>query len=146
MVGFRESIKMFFTRAFDFEGRSTRAEYWWAYLFYLLVVITLSIALFIFDDMSGDLESSKTAVGIFAGLFGLILFLFVIVCIIPSIALVVRRFHDLNQTGWLYLVLLIVSLLVPAWIGRLIWFMFPGTQGPNNYGEDPYDDFFEIFE
>lgn len=148
MVGFGDAVKMFFTRYVDFEGRSTRAEYWWFFLFYWLVIIGLFIPIIILAGISDGFENDAAVVpAIFAVLLGVILFLFIVICIIPSIALAVRRFHDLNQTGWLYLVFFIVGLFIPfAGLIQIIWFIFPGTVGPNQYGEDPYDDFFEVFE
>lgn len=147
MVSFSEAVKMFFTRAFDFEGRSTRAEYWWFFLFYLLVIIVAVILVVVLAGVSGGFEEDAGGPGIFATLVIILVGLFVLVCIIPSISLAVRRFHDLNQTGWLVLVFYVLGLIIPfAGLIQLIWFCFPGTVGPNKFGEDPYDDFFAVFE
>ena len=57
--------------------------------------------------------------------------LYVLAIIIPSIALCVRRLHDLNLTGWIYLGVV------------------PGTKGPNEYGSDPKNpdgDIIDAFE
>ena len=73
----------------------------------------------------------------------LFLGLFLVVWIahlVPSIALVVRRFHDLDQTGWLYLLFLILSFIpvigLLVSISMIVWFCFRGTDGPNKYGPD----------
>lgn len=61
--------------------------------------------------------------------------------IIPNIALMVRRFHDLNQTGWLVLVFILLGIIplvgMLASLAQIIWFAMPGTVGPNKYGADP---------
>ena len=72
--------------------------------------------------------------------------LFYLVNLIPGIAVKVRRFHDLGQTGWLVLVFWAVNLIVPfAEFGRMIWFAFQGEQGSNQYGPDPLANDADIF-
>ena len=67
--------------------------------------------------------------------------IFSLVNFLPSIMLSIRRFHDLNQTGWLVLAFFIFGNM--AYLGlfvslaNFIWFSFPGTDGPNQYGPDP---------
>jgi uncharacterized membrane protein YhaH (DUF805 family) len=54
--------------------------------------------------------------------------------LIPSIAVAVRRFHDQNQSGWLYLLCLI------PYVGGIVLLVFmclDGTPGPNRFGPDP---------
>ena len=61
--------------------------------------------------------------------------------IVPGIALSVRRFHDLGQTGWLVLVFAILGAIpligLLASLAQIIWFAMPGNTGPNKYGPDP---------
>lgn len=63
--------------------------------------------------------------------------------LIPNIALQVRRLHDLGQTGWIYLGVIIGGLIPVVGglvqLGFLIWMAFPGNVGPNKYGDDPKD-------
>jgi len=70
-----------------------------------------------------------------------ILVLFGLACIVPLIALSVRRWHDLGQTGWLVLVFGILGAIplvgILASIANLIWFARSGNVGPNHYGPDP---------
>ena len=137
-MGMGEAIGLFFSRYTDFQGRSRRAEYWWYYLAVILVSVVFGVLLGLLGgfDSSGELDLSGPGmiiVGIGA-LLGLAI-------IIPSIALAVRRFHDLGQTGWLVLVFGILGAIpligILATIGQLIWFAMPGTVGPNQYGPDP---------
>ena len=99
-----------------FGGRARRKEYWMFYLIYLIIVVVLSMV-----------EMALGLYGMLAGLFSLAL-------LIPSIAVGVRRLHDINKSAWMLLVGLIP--LVGAII-LLIWALQPGTQGDNDYGPDP---------
>tara|TARA_Y100001970_G_scaffold283326_1_gene398153 strand:- start:283 stop:549 length:267 start_codon:yes stop_codon:yes gene_type:complete len=62
--------------------------------------------------------------------------LFVILNIIPGIMLAIRRFHDLNRSGFWVLINLIPVIGV---IIVFIWFCFKGTEGQNRFGENPLD-------
>ena len=78
-VGFREAISMGIRNYFVFEGRSTRAEYWWWIVFLILATIPLTIAGFIIPLLGQAFQ-----------LFTLI----------PSISLTARRLHDIGKSGW----------------------------------------------
>ena len=47
MVSFPDAIKLFFSRYVDFQGRSTRAEYWWVYLFNLIIFGVWALLFFV---------------------------------------------------------------------------------------------------
>jgi len=131
MVGFVDAVKMFFGRYTDFKGRSSRSEYWWVALFNILVMIIPLMMLM--GSYGGNLDAMEAgALPAGGGLWVAILAIYCLAILIPSIALVVRRFHDLNQTGWLYL---LVGML--ASLGMLVWFAMRGTIGDNKYGADP---------
>jgi len=137
---------MFYKRAFDFEGRSTRAEYWWVILFYLIAYVLFFIFIAVGAGLAEGLGAGSSVGSIFAviGVVGLLLFW--LIGIIPHIALAWRRFQDMDQPGFLSVVFLVVNLLLPTIIVQWIWFCFPGTHGSNQYGEDPFDDFIDVFE
>lgn len=117
MIGFVDASKLFFTRGFEFRGRSSRAEYWWSYLMILLVLTV------------GALLSS--VLGEFALLIVGIFFLF---ALIPMTALGIRRLHDTNKSAWW----LLISIIPFASLLLLVFYCLRGTSGPNKYGEDPY--------
>jgi uncharacterized membrane protein YhaH (DUF805 family) len=54
--------------------------------------------------------------------------------LVPGLAVVVRRLHDLNKSGWYYFIALIP--LVGAII-LLVWFCTEGDRHSNQYGDDP---------
>ena len=54
--------------------------------------------------------------------------------LIPSIAVTVRRLHDIDRTGWWILMNLVCCI---GWIVLLVFNVTPGTEGDNKYGPDP---------
>jgi uncharacterized membrane protein YhaH (DUF805 family) len=105
-----------------FGGRSRRKEYWYFVLFSLIVSLVLSAI----DALLGTFSSS-TNVGLLGGIYGLAI-------IIPSIAVSVRRLHDIDRTGWWVLIS-----LVPV-IGTIVLLVFAaleGTPGENRFGPNP---------
>ena len=145
-----EWMFMPYRRYADFTGRSCRREYWMYSLFLLVVYAVLAIAAALVVRGVGifnmtDMEQITVAlvhqpmlwliVGL-AGLFSLVNF-------IPSIAIVVRRLHDMNVSGWWYLAYVGVS-LVPylqglVFLGFMVFLCLRGTAGPNRFGGDPLD-------
>lgn len=137
-VGFGEAISMFYSRYFDFSLRSSRAEYWYFTLYTFLVTIgalVVMIPLFVSYDETVD------AFPVGGVLIILFLLMFYMVNAIPSLALNVRRLHDLGQSGWMYL-LYIFLMMIPfigffASVGWLVIMCLRGTVGHNQYGADP---------
>ena len=109
----------------DFEGRSRRREFWYFTLFHIL----LSIGAVFLDNLFG-----------FTGLAietGPIQLLYILIMLIPAIAVSVRRLHDIDKTGFWYL---LIFLPILGWIWLLIFFLREGTYGPNKYGPDPKEE------
>lgn len=109
----------------NFNGRARRSEYW----YFALVNVIISIVLAIVDSIIG--------MQLLGGIYSLAL-------LIPSIAVGVRRLHDIGKSGWMLLVALI-PLVGAIWL--IILFCKEGDSGPNEYGADPknpYDGIDEI--
>lgn len=104
----------------DFEGRARRKEYWMFFLFSLIVSFVL-----------GAIDEMITPGGI--GFLGLIFQLGVLV---PSIAVAIRRMHDVGKSGWF--------ILIPIY--NLILAVSEGEKGTNQYGPDPKGSESEISE
>ena len=83
------AYKSFFKGYVDFEGRSTRSEYWWVWLTNILLLIPLYSAYFnaIFSEGSEGAFLALGGLSIIYMIFGLALFL-------PWLALTVRRLRD----------------------------------------------------
>ena len=102
-----------FKNYFNFRGRARRAEFWWFYLLYWII--------------TGLMYTSNEFIVLFAGLA-----FFAI--IIPMIALIVRRIHDQNTTGWAVLLFFIplVGLIL-----FLVYTLTDGDKDTNRFGNNP---------
>jgi uncharacterized membrane protein YhaH (DUF805 family) len=118
-MDFSQAIKSGFRNYATFSGRATRSEYWFWVLFTLLVggaAAVLDSAIFASSDVS-PLNS-----------------LFSILTFLPSLAVSIRRLHDIERTGWWWLLgFTIIGIFV-----LIYWFCKMGTRGPNRYGPDVY--------
>ena len=127
-VGPVQAIKRFYKKYAQFSGRASRSEYWWVALFMFLVYAVLSVLMSTVGSevvnsntvtsatsYSYSVRSEPNGLGIFLSLLFLV---FLLAHIIPSIALAVRRLHDANMSGFLYLLILI------PFLGSLILLVF----------------------
>jgi uncharacterized membrane protein YhaH (DUF805 family) len=118
-------------QTFDFSGRATRREYWLfiAQLYAVLVLAVIGLGALVGEATFGMSESGAAGMGLGAILLSLLVF-------IPYLSASVRRLHDHDKSGWLFL-LSMVPLI--GWIFYLIMMLTPGTPGENGYGPDPRD-------
>lgn len=135
MVTFPQAIQLFFQRYTDFQGRSRRSEFWWIFLLNILVGL---VGGFLLGLLGGYGTGNLNPIGfVIAGLLGI----YVLAIIVPSIALFVRRLHDINQTGWIALGVYVISLIpligLLGSIAQIVIGVIPGTVGENKYGPDP---------
>jgi uncharacterized membrane protein YhaH (DUF805 family) len=117
-MGFGEAISSGFRNYVGFSGRAARSEYWYWVLFSIICqVVAVVIDKVLFGYGTSALEA----------LVGLALLL-------PGLAVVVRRLHDLDRSGWFFL-LGFIPLIGAIWL--LVWFCTKGTWGSNRFGPDP---------
>ncbi len=131
-MSFTEAIRTCFRKYATFSGRAPRAEYWWFQLFLILLVGGVFL-LGMLLAQTGSAEGGATLVDRIAIIVVVIGFLAVI---LPSIAVTVRRLHDWDKSGWLYLISFI------PYVGGLILLgmMLPkSSPGENRFGPHPYD-------
>ena len=95
-----EAYKKFWKGYVDFEGRSTRSDYWFAYLANMLTVIAFYVLLAIFGGIASATESSFLAV--ISLILLLIFFAYGVAAVLPGIALTVRRLRDAGY-NWPYI-------------------------------------------
>lgn len=108
-VGFVEAVKLYFRNFANFSGRSRRSEYWYACLFTVLLGFVVGL---IAPDLVDILS---------------------LVFLIPSIAVAVRRLHDIGKGGAWYLlafVPLVGSIILLVWYCR-------DSEGDNRWGPSP---------
>jgi len=105
-----------------FSGRSRRREYWFFVLFCFVCEIVLSFV----DSFLGFYDAT-TGVGLFSGLF-------LLVVLLPSIAVGVRRLHDIGKSGWW---MLLGFIPVLGTIVLLVFSCLDSQRGTNAYGPNP---------
>jgi uncharacterized membrane protein YhaH (DUF805 family) len=135
-MSFGAAIKTCFDKYATFDGRATRSEFWWFYLFVLIVslVATLPGYLLMIGGLAGTADGASPGALFWVGTILLIVGgLVQLALIIPQLAVGCRRLHDRGQSGWLQLLL-----LVPCGnIVLLIFWIMEGTPGDNAYGPKP---------
>ena len=110
-ASFTEAVRRYFARWNRLGGRSSRSEYWWVFLFQIIVGAVVGATATIIAMSAGASDETTSNVSTYAGLaLSLIL-------LIPTITLSVRRLHDGGFSGWLYLLTLI------PFIGGLVLFI-----------------------
>lgn len=113
---FGEAVKLALTVNYcNFNGRSSRSEYWWFCLFTFIIGAILS------------LFSGSTAGTVISAVVNLALLL-------PSLGLCVRRMHDIDKSGWWVLINLIPLV---GWIIFIVWAVKDSQPTPNQYGPVP---------
>ena len=108
----------------NFDGRARRSEYWYYTLMNVIIVIALEILLGV-----GAMVSSVLAI-----IVGLLLVVYAIGTLVPSIAVMVRRLHDIGKSGWWYFIALI-PLAGPIWL--IVLLATDSQEGTNEYGVNP---------
>ena len=121
---FQETIGKCFSNYATFSGRAPRSEFWWFILFVILGNFFLGIV----DSILFGRSLDGRPVSILGALFSLAVLL-------PWISVSVRRLHDVDRSGWWYLLVLIP--LIGPLILIVAFYISRGTPGPNRFGEDP---------
>jgi uncharacterized membrane protein YhaH (DUF805 family) len=144
----------------EFSGRSRRKEYWMFFLgvilFYILMLV-LMMALGGGAMLAADNPAGMTGALAGAGIIGIIFLLAMLALLIPSLAVGIRRLHDIDRTGWWmlagygpYLLSIVLAfsgsvelagilnlISLAGFLLLLVFAVLPGTPGPNRYGPDP---------
>ena len=97
----------------NFEGRANRPEFWWFFLFNLIIGAILGCF-----GKAGVWLSSIWSLAI----------------LLPYLGVSVRRLHDINKSGW-YLLLALIPIV--GIIILIIWWAKEGDAGVNQYGPVP---------
>lgn len=151
-IRFADAVKRGFSGYVAFDGRASRAEFWYWYLFVVgtvLVLVLPSVAIATATSSDGTF-SPVAAVGLVIG------GLFYAAVVLPTIAVACRRLHDAGYSG-LFLLLGLVTGLIPLVMCLLPTSPAaarfgppgqpgfpgqpvppPGAYGPQPYGPQPY--------
>ncbi len=132
-MSFKEAVRSCLHKYATFEGRATRSEFWWFYLFIVIVTFVGYVPFLIFlliGSAAADGSGTATLFVVLAVIWAIIWAVVEIALIIPQLAVGCRRLHDRGQSGWLQLLL-----FVPCGnIVLLIFWVMEGTPGDNAYG------------
>jgi uncharacterized membrane protein YhaH (DUF805 family) len=121
-MDFWQAIASGFSDYVVFSGRAARSQYW----YWILFTVLGGLATGIIDvaAFSNDMLSPFNSI-------------FNILTILPTLAVTVRRLHDVDRSGWWILLLItVIGVFVVIY-----WACQPGTPGPNRFGADPLAKF-----
>jgi uncharacterized membrane protein YhaH (DUF805 family) len=107
----------------EFTGRSRRQEYWMFILFHMIIVFAAALVFGIIDSFVFGTT-----------VLGFLLYVYAAAVLIPALAVMVRRLHDTNRSGWWVLIS-----FVPL-IGSIILLVFmveDSQRFENQYGPSP---------
>ncbi|WBV41886.1 DUF805 domain-containing protein [Pseudoroseomonas cervicalis] len=114
-MDFTQAIAAAMGKYFTFSGRATRPEYWWFFLFTVLMIWGASIVEA--TGSQGDSWLMSAAVSL--------------IFTIPQISCATRRLHDTGRSGWWQLLSLVPLI---GWIILIIWLARKGEAGENRFG------------
>jgi uncharacterized membrane protein YhaH (DUF805 family) len=124
---FQQAIRSVFSKYAVFTGRASRSEFWWFALLQVLVTVAVAI---VGTAITGDGSNRVAAATLqLVAVLGLVL---------PSLAVLVRRLHDGNYSGW-YALLLLIPIIGGVFV--LIYTLLPSTPiGADYVLEDQTED------
>ena len=104
-MNFGQAITLCLSEYATFSGRASRPEFWWFFLFQILISLAAS--------MLGEIINGLVALGL----------------LLPALAVGSRRLHDIGKTGWWQLIMLtVIGLLV-----LIYWWMQPTDEAESKY-------------
>lgn len=113
LMSYLEAVKSGFSNYVKFNGRASRSEFWWFYLFVVIVSFLVNVII--------GLTGLPTLISLLVWL-GLLL---------PLLGLYFRRLHDADHTAWWLLISLIP---VVGFIVLIVFLATPGSAGDNRFG------------
>ncbi len=115
---FQEAVQRALTLNYcNFNGRSSRSEYWWFILFTFVLGVLVGVV-FSFSDTLYSVVSAVVNLAL----------------LLPGLGLAVRRLHDIDKSGWN---LLLAFIPIVGAIILIVWFVKESDLQPNKYGEVP---------
>lgn len=115
-----KAFKLFFTRAFDFKGRSSRKEFWLGVLPNAIIMLIL-IGLLVYA-----LIGFEKTINTFSAVMIVIFALFCLIELLPSISLILRRMRDIGKSG-IYIFVLFIPIV------GFIWYIYLVTRPTDCY-------------
>ena len=129
-MNFVEATKCYFIKWIDFNTRISRSEFWWGNLGALIVSLLLGACVGFMVGVVGSMLGLDID-----ALLDLMMLPIQLFFSIAGIAVIVRRLHDINKSGWwMLIVFTIVGIIV-----LLFWECQQGDEGENRFGPNPLD-------
>ena len=104
-MNFGQAISGCLSKYATFSGRASRPEFWWFFLFQILISLAAS--------MLGETINSLVVLGL----------------LLPALAVGTRRLHDIGRSGWWQLLMLTVI----GFLVLIYWWVQPAVEGGNTY-------------
>ena len=135
-MSFGQAVSTCFKKYAVFKGRASRSEFWYWVLFYVLVSIVLNIVDSLFGWQINTISNTETGNSLTTVYnAGWLSAIWALVVLLPTLAVSVRRLHDVGKSGWWW------WLGVICCIGPLIlifaFYIKEGEAGDNKYGPPP---------
>ena len=127
-----EYLKVLRTHYADFSGRARRHEYW----LFTLVNTVISFVLSLPFLLSSAAASADGGPGNLSGLAlgsAVLVSIYTLAVLVPSLAVVVRRLHDTGKSGWWYL----LSFIPLGSLVVLVFLLLDSEPGSNRWGPNP---------
>ena len=117
-MNFLQSVSACFNKYLTFNGRATRSEFWWFYLFSTLMSWTASTVGELTLGMGLELGSTIAST------------ILQIAFLLPWLAVASRRMHDIDRSGW-WILLMFTGI---GTIFLIYWWAKKGNFGENTFG------------
>ncbi len=136
-----EWMLMPYRRYAEFSGRSRRKEYWMFTLFSVIAYSIIAALLFAGGLANAFSGAEDPQFGPLFWLGVVLASVFFLGSLVPGIAVIIRRLHDRDMSGWWYLGFVVAG-NIPfvgfiASIAFIVILCLAGTNGPNRFGNDP---------
>ena len=115
-MNFTQSIAYCFSNYVNFNGRASRSECWWFFLFGFILQFIGTL----WDAAMGDTSGN-----------GVMYWISYAVVFLPSIAVGARRLHDVDKSGWWQLIAFTLIGIIPL----IIWMASEGSKKKNTHGK-----------
>jgi uncharacterized membrane protein YhaH (DUF805 family) len=132
-MSFNDAVKSCWSQFATFSGRARRSEYWWFYLFSILVSSGSFLIAGILGGTAVGVGGQSTG-GVVLGLLFMIAGVVNLALLIPGLAVFCRRLHDTGRSGWWWLIGIV------PFVGSIVLLVFlcSDSQPENNrYGPSP---------
>jgi len=120
-----EAYKRFWTKGVTIDERTGRFDFAIPYVVNFFIMFVLVFLM----NFTAETNFGVLSAGLLA--------LFLLAILLPSITLVIRRFHDMGVSGWLVILTFIPYV---SFIVFFIQLLVPGTQGYNKWGYNPVEE------